>query len=1531
MEAAIYSNQGDEYQRLIALHWVVKLLYDDNLDWVQIEAIAYPDTQDRILIEDVVIAYKDGHKAYIQAKKNQPQHRAWNLNELKDILTKAKAQLVKDPRGQVYLYSRTPFGELHSLKESVSVYETFLMFDGNAPATAKDSFQNFKEIIDASGEKAFEIIQQINIGEHHDYHGWERTIKEDIRRLYSEQNRVYDFLMRQVTLQSARIGVPHKFTQQYLFEILTEQGFYNAPVIEEEEIIKQFKVASQIGRNYDAKIGGQKIYRDEVHTIMDSIREGNKSILVNGKKGCGKTWVLLEVADHIERSDSYGLLFIKGDHFDDIESEEELMNRLSFKFNPSVLVSRFSEYRHVVVIIDSLDALSLARDQKPLKTILSFIDKLLALENVTAVLACRDFDLEYDPYLRNRTWDKKIPLPPLNFESDIVPILQSWGIKTETLNENQKVLFSHPQNLKLYEKLYQKVPLSSFLTEFHFAKLFIEETVEKKGGLGGEAINSLQMMSKKLLEARSLFLPRLQFSGSEEMFHILCSEGVLVRDPLRDRVAFSHQTLLDYLIVRYYVSESKSLLEFILDHPQLPFVRPAIRSFLFYLHSIDDRDFSREALRILKDERVAYHIKRLIVESLSEITPITENEVSLINNIHKNFPDLFNRFLQRVTSIEWFDTMHPRLTQAIFENRENDSAKITFLYALEKWMNIRPDKIFECWKYIMNTPDPLFGPIIWMIDKFSKWETEGIEGILRTLLSLERNKTHDRWIGRSVSKYVAAANKGDDLLWQYITQDIPEGIIPHNFFYLHNKGLNCSEHHFFEKNFLFERLEKSTWLLQTAINAITDWSSRCEYYNETTDLNSAFLHDTSWERTHYNYSHYGSDPINEFLGAIDQALRFHAKEKTKWFLETEPSLRKTRNGAIAYFLIYTYLANAEEYSARAYEFISRPEILFEFELSDEIGELIKGIFPFLLPEQQEHIQKIILERKKPDWEKEDQPRWLLKWQYQKLSVIPSIFRLHEVQAFIETWQDTFGPLPQPPEIMGWGGMIESPMSVSEMEGLSLNGLIKLFDFYSDDTARGGWSDPFDHSKGGIDQIAQVFSTCVQKDPRRYIPYMDIFCKSEVSRTYIYRLLRGVSDHIRYRFGKLQKPNELEFTEPLLEGELLAETILSWLDKYPPLLDDGHVTSNALYAIAYVIKHNDLQKRFLDYCNKMSGHPDPEKLEQKIFRKDKTELNEDDLMHVGINSVRGLVANGVTILIGRLLENEEELPEKLFDLLEQFAIDPVEAVRIHVLRLLPFLEFKRPGKGWPLFEKTVYGAHPALWPHAYRFLYHQYRDRFDKVYSVLERIKDENGKHGAESWGLIMALCVLDDLISLEAFISQLTELAQEEAWSGAVKVFTANLNTPDLRNKCINGLIGLIGNENFPHKLIANIEGHFEELPLSCDDSTKSFLDLFIDKVGTNHDIHHLADFFAYLSRIADSFPEWCMDMVEKFLSGFPDKRPAYMWRAEDMVTTVIQLLRWADAQDDPQLITRVIKIQDRLLQLEWPGMDEAFSKAERE
>lgn len=67
------------------------------------EPIASPETHEQIRIEDIVVSYKDGHKVSIQAKKNQPDHRAWSLSGIKDIVSDTKKQLKKDPTGYVHV------------------------------------------------------------------------------------------------------------------------------------------------------------------------------------------------------------------------------------------------------------------------------------------------------------------------------------------------------------------------------------------------------------------------------------------------------------------------------------------------------------------------------------------------------------------------------------------------------------------------------------------------------------------------------------------------------------------------------------------------------------------------------------------------------------------------------------------------------------------------------------------------------------------------------------------------------------------------------------------------------------------------------------------------------------------------------------------------------------------------------------------------------------------------------------------------------------------------------------------------------------------------------------------------------------------------------------------------------------------------------------------------------------------------------------------------------------------------------------
>ncbi|MXY08546.1 MAG: hypothetical protein F4Y61_07845 [Rhodothermaceae bacterium] len=90
-KAGVLSHQGDEYQVRIALKWIVRLLLNDCIRGIQVESTGFPGDGVPPFIDDVVVKFVDGHSVYIQAKKNEPNHRTWTLKNstLKDELLKA--------------------------------------------------------------------------------------------------------------------------------------------------------------------------------------------------------------------------------------------------------------------------------------------------------------------------------------------------------------------------------------------------------------------------------------------------------------------------------------------------------------------------------------------------------------------------------------------------------------------------------------------------------------------------------------------------------------------------------------------------------------------------------------------------------------------------------------------------------------------------------------------------------------------------------------------------------------------------------------------------------------------------------------------------------------------------------------------------------------------------------------------------------------------------------------------------------------------------------------------------------------------------------------------------------------------------------------------------------------------------------------------------------------------------------------------------------------------------------------------------
>jgi Caspase domain len=61
--------QNDKYQLQIVLHWLIKLLEDDAIDFIQVDLTATPGKNSLVTTDNIVIFYKDGHPGSIQTQE----------------------------------------------------------------------------------------------------------------------------------------------------------------------------------------------------------------------------------------------------------------------------------------------------------------------------------------------------------------------------------------------------------------------------------------------------------------------------------------------------------------------------------------------------------------------------------------------------------------------------------------------------------------------------------------------------------------------------------------------------------------------------------------------------------------------------------------------------------------------------------------------------------------------------------------------------------------------------------------------------------------------------------------------------------------------------------------------------------------------------------------------------------------------------------------------------------------------------------------------------------------------------------------------------------------------------------------------------------------------------------------------------------------------------------------------------------------------------------------------------------------------
>lgn len=361
-----------------------------------------------------------------------------------------------------------------------------------------------------------------------------------------------------------------------------------------------------------------------IDAIANSLQD--RSVVVTGSPGVGKSWVLAALADRF-KADGYRLLVLPAESYD-VATLDDLRVRLGLPIGVAPFLNSLGD--RVLLLVDGLDAL---RTETASATFQQLLEQVREVAPKCRILvSVRTFDLERSPKLRSlflRGSYKAIHIGELDdveMESALSQAPQ-LGHLLLAAREALRKLLRNPFMLRLALRLMDDGisydVISQDTSEVQLLGRFWNRRVESAGhSIARRRLlkTIVDMMAEVKLLSIGLpaLLPRLESGEQANVYERLQSDELL-REQF-DRVAFSHNILFDYAASRLILSHD-SLFRIIRDDASLAiFLRPSISYFLTSMW-VDEREEFWKTFRQICDPQSDFQERQCILPA----TVIAEN------------------------------------------------------------------------------------------------------------------------------------------------------------------------------------------------------------------------------------------------------------------------------------------------------------------------------------------------------------------------------------------------------------------------------------------------------------------------------------------------------------------------------------------------------------------------------------------------------------------------------------------------------------------------------------------------------------------------------------------------------------------------------------------------------------------------------------------------------------------------------------------------------------------------------------------
>ncbi len=454
-----------------------------------------------------------------------------------------------------------------------------------------------------------------------------------------------------------------RMTRRGLLDALARDGITLRDSIARQTSHEQVLAATRSWRGtIERELLSPPIERREARNLVD-LMSTTRVALVVGAGGGGKSCVLYQAAREFETQDAEVLAF-RLDRRGAFGSTVELGSHLGLSTSPVAALRQAADGRDAFLIIDQLDAVSLAsgRLSERFDVIADLIQEATTIDGVRVILACRLFDVENDHRIRKlvaRSEVERLTVEPLTDEAaaDAVSVM---GLDPDLLTATQRALLRSPLNLVLLETIADQPAALNFTSRGSLFEAFWQrkEQASEQRRPGTLYNDVLARIANTASDNQALSVPVEILDPGDFIKHarVLASEQVIAIED--GRVSFFHETFFDFTFARQWLSRQQSMVDFLCAQEQELFRRAQVRQVLELLRERDPDRFRTEVEAVLLSAHVRFHIKETVAAVFANVSSPTPEDVDLVLRLAGRESTLTKRLLLQLARPTWFGPFH---------------------------------------------------------------------------------------------------------------------------------------------------------------------------------------------------------------------------------------------------------------------------------------------------------------------------------------------------------------------------------------------------------------------------------------------------------------------------------------------------------------------------------------------------------------------------------------------------------------------------------------------------------------------------------------------------------------------------------------------------------------------------------------------------------------------------------------------------------------------------------------------------------